>query len=433
MTTRADIVKLRERQQELAQQGRTAYLDQINPETPEAEVREAHSKFDQYMAEFDRLEAQIADAERLLNAEERANQGGGDPSRRPGARSSAQAEDPEQRAQDPNAFEWDAEHAFRRAMQYGYNQLPQEARALLTTVSQNELPAELRAQATSPDSAGGVLVPEGFIAEVVKTMALWGPMMEPDFCRDFPTPGGGRLPIPTLDDTANEGDILAENAAEGEQDLTMGEKAFDAYKVSSDIIRVSFELDQDSAIDVDGIIQDAFGERLARKANGLLTTGTGSSQPNGIVTASSLGVTAASASAVTFDEVMDLHHSVDPAYRASPKFRYQFNDTTLLALRKLKDGQGNYLWQSGDVRGGVPATINDKPYRVNQAMAGIATGNRSIICGDHGKYGVRRVRAFTMLRLVERYAENWQIGFIAMIRIDGEALDTSAIKHLIQA
>jgi HK97 family phage major capsid protein len=207
----------------------------------------------------------------------------------------------------------------------------------------------------------------------------------------------------------------------------------DAYKISSDIIRVSYELLQDSGFDMDAIIGEAFGERLGRKSNGFLTTGTGSSQPNGIVTAAALGKTAASATAITWDEIFDLFHSVDPAYRGSPKARFMFNDATLLVLRKLKDGDGNYLWQESNARTGEPATISGKPYSINQAMDSIATGNRTVVFGDFSKYIVRKAAGMQMLRLVERYGEFWQVGFIAMNRIDGELLDTAAVKHLIQA
>src|SRR5690606_3040040 len=127
-------------------------------------------------------------------------------------------------------------------------------------------------------------------------------------------------------------------------------------------------------------------QRLGRRANTELTTGDGNGDPNGIVTASTLGKTAAAAAAVTYDEIIDLVHSVDPAYRASPKTRFMFNDSTLGVLRKLKDGEGRYIWTAGDVQNGVPGTILGYRYSINQAMAGVATGEKSMIFGDFGKY-----------------------------------------------
>jgi HK97 family phage major capsid protein len=174
------------------------------------------------------------------------------------------------------------------------------------------------------------------------------------------------------------------------------------------------------------------GERLGRIANSQLTVGTGSSAPNGIVTASTLGVTSASTTAITFDEIIDLEHSVDPAYRVGPKVAYMLNDSTLKTVRKLKDGEGNYLWQRGDVQGGVPATINGRRFYVNQAMGSIppsATATRVMQFGDFGKYYVRKVGAPVIGVMRERF---WpDLGIAGLIRFDGEAADTSAIKHLI--
>ena len=134
-----------------------------------------------------------------------------------------------------------------------------------------------------------------------------------------------------------------------------------------------------------------------------------------------------------FDEIIDLFHSVDPAYRASPSCRFMFNDSTLSAIRKLKDGDGNYLWQAADGRAGEPAAILGRGYVINQAMDSIATAKKTVLFGDMNKYVVRRVRDFTLLRLAERYAEYYQVGFLAFNRLDGELLDTAAVKHLVQA
>ena len=178
-------------------------------------------------------------------------------------------------------------------------------------------------------------------------------------------------------------------------------------------------------------VADLLGERVGRIANTQLTTGSGSSAPNGIVTASSLGVTAASASAIAFDETIDLVHSVDPAYRTGPKVAYMFNDSTLKAVRKLKNGDGDYIWQAGNVQAGVPATLNGYRFYINQGMASIATGNKAMIFGDLGKYYVRKVGQPIIGVLRERF---WpDLGIAGLIRFDGELADTAAVKHLILA
>jgi len=199
------------------------------------------------------------------------------------------------------------------------------------------------------------------------------------------------------------------------------------------MVRVPIELLQDSAFNIEALMNELFGERLGRLANSVLTTGTGTAQPNGIVTASAEGKVAAATGAITADELIDLQHSVDPAYRASPRARWMFNDSTLAAIRKLKDGQGNYLWQMGDVRVGEPAQILGHPYSVNQAVADIGTSAKPVIFGDFGKYVVRKVLGFQVLTLRERYAENFQVGFVGFKRFDGELLNTAAVKHLVNA
>ena len=105
-----------------------------------------------------------------------------------------------------------------------------------------------------------------------------------------------------------------------------------------------------------------------------------------------------------------------------------FADTTLQALRKLKDGQGNYLWAMGDIRIGAPAMLLDKPYSINDDVAPIATGNRAVIFGDLGRYWVRKVGSPLIGTVRERF---WpKIGLAGLIRYDGELLDSAAVKHL---
>ena len=188
---------------------------------------------------------------------------------------------------------------------------------------------------------------------------------------------------------------------------------------------------QDSILNVETLLADLLGERCGRIANSQLTVGSGSGAPNGVVTASSLGKTAAATGAIASDEIIDLLHSVDPAYRQSPKARFMFNDTTLASIRKLKDGQGNYLWQMGDVTKGEPGRLLGYPYSINQAMASIATGNKAMLFGDFGKFFVRKVGGVVIGVLRERF---WpDLGIAGLIRFDGELGDSAALKHLILA
>jgi HK97 family phage major capsid protein len=132
---------------------------------------------------------------------------------------------------------------------------------------------------------------------------------------------------------------------------------------------------------------------------------------------------------VTYDEIIDLVHSVDPAYRQSPKVRFMFNDLTLGALRKLKDGDGRYIWTQGDVQKGVPGSILGYRYSINQAMDGLTAAKKAMLFGDFGKYFVRKVGGIVMFVARERFAPD--IGLLGLIRLDGELGDTAAVKHLI--
>lgn len=416
-----DIIELRERQARLVANAR-AKLDEITDDTSEARAKEIETEYDRMMAEYDQLDARIKREEKLVEAEERMN--AGDP-RRP------RGEDREARQEQAPEYK----DVFNKAIRFGAAALTAEERNVLLAHRQ-ELPQEMRAQSTGTDSAGGYTVPEGFSGELDRAIAAWGPMWDANIVRELVTSSGNPLPWPTVDDTTKTGRIKAENAAvtdDGSDDVVFGQKQLDAYVYDTGMVRIPIELLQDSAFDMEALLNDLFGERLGRTANQVLTVGTGTNQPNGIVTASGVGKTAASATAIDPDELIDLVHSVDPAYRASPKCRWQFNDNTLAAIRKLKDGNGNYLWQMGDVRTGEPSTILGFGYSVNQAMPDIAAGAKPIIFGDHSRYVVRKVRGFSVLTLRERYAENFQIGMVGFKRFDGELLNNNAVKHLAMA
>lgn len=290
---------------------------------------------------------------------------------------------------------------------------------------------EFRDFSASTGSAGAYTIPQGFVARLERALLAWGPMWQTS--EVLTTDGGNSTPWPTVNDTSNEGAILAENTAVSELDASFGQMALDAYKYTSKLTQVPVELLEDSAFDLAGILGDMMGERLARITNRHFTTGTGSSQPNGIVTASTLGVSAAGATAITADEVFNLLHSVDPAYR--PNAAWMMHDGVLLYLRKLKDSQNRYLWQES-MRVGIPEQLLGYPVYINQHMqATVATATKTVIFGALGLYKIRQVRGIRMRRLIERYADADQEGFVAFLRADGDLLNagTNPVKHLLQA
>lgn len=283
------------------------------------------------------------------------------------------------------------------------------------------------AQSVSTPSGGGFLVPEGFVANLETARLQYGAMFGVgDVLR---TDSGGELLWPTANDTGNVGALIGENVAQDSQDVAFGAKSFHAYKYSSKLVLISMELLEDSAFDMASQIGAMIGERLGRIGNLHLTTGDGAAKPEGIVTGSTNGVTAASASAFTTDEVFNLIHSVDPAYRGMAKL--MMSDSTFLVLQKLKNGSGEYLFNR-NINAGAPNTFNGYQIIINQDMPTIATGAKVMVFGEMSKYKIREVRSVRIVRLVERYAEFDQEGFVAFMRWDGGLIDagTHPVKHL---
>lgn len=379
---------------------------------------EDEQRFDALMAEADTLKTRIDREERAAAAAKELEQSAN------GERRSGK-EDREAGAGGGEKDEKAYASAFKAYLRYGFGDLDGEQRQLLRAGFRAD--GEQRAQSTST-TAGGYLIPQGFVNRLESAMLAYGGML--GVSQILRTGEGNALPWPTTDDTSNEGALLAENTVDSEQDITFGQVTFNAYKYTTKIIRVSNELLQDSAINVENVIADRFAERLGRILNRHATTGTGSSQPNGVVTAATAGVTLASSSAITVDELINLEHSVNPAYRTNA--RWMFHDDVLKALKKLKDSENRPLWMMG-YREGAPDTLMGRPYTINQHMATMEASAKSVLYGDFSKYVIRMVKDFTALRLVERYAEYHQVGFLGFMRFDGDLVDagTHPIKYAI--
>lgn len=409
------ISELRAKQAKLVADAR-ALREEITDETAEARVAEIDAGHDAAMAEYDRIEARIKREEALeareaeINAADDRRPTGEDRAVKPGQ--VAQRSDEEL-----------ASDAFGIFVRGGRGALTSEQRALLTQY-------EERAQSVGTNTAGGYLAPGEFQSELVKSLKMWGPMLDPGVTRVISTASGVAFTWPTFDDTANEGELIAENTQASTTEVAFGTRTLDAFKYTSKVVLVSDELLQDSTMDVETIIRDAMSERIGRVGNRHLTTGDGANKPRGLMTAAGTQA-AAGASAITFDDLINLEHAVDPAYRSDPSVGWQFNDGTLKALRKLKDLEGNYIWQPADAKTGAPSTILNYRYAINQAVADIGTTNRSVAFGAMNRYIVRLVKEFALKRLVERYADYGQVGFIGFTRLDGDLMDTGAVKALL--
>jgi HK97 family phage major capsid protein len=419
MTKITDLVQ---EQARIATQAR-AKFDEIKTDTPEARATEIEREFDAMMADHSKIGERIERMKRLEAAERLSNLGD---DRRP------HGQDGDQRGQERSATP-EYRNLFARAICGGIEDFTTEERQILRHGAVTG--REVRAQVVGTNSAGGFTAPTELMNEIDKAMALWGPMYDSDICRVISTANGNSMKLPTVDDTAGRAAAHTEAGAvtdDGGSDITLGQKSLDAFSYDTEWLRWSFELDMDSIFNFESLLGELLGERMGRTANEQLTKGTGSSAPNGIVTASGLGKTVASASAITADEILDFVHSVNSAYRQSPKARAMFNDSTLLALRKLKDGDGKYLiTEAADGEGRLRVGAVSVPYSINEAMDGLAAAKKVMVFGDFGKYFVRKVGRPVLFTARERFAPD--MGILGLIRFDGELSNTAAVKHLITA
>lgn len=280
---------------------------------------------------------------------------------------------------------------------------------------------KLANQQSTTDGSGGYTIPQGFQAELEKAMKEFGGMY--DVSRILKTSSGNPLDWPMVNDTANRGYLLAEagNAETSAQKFTDATKAFAAYKFTSGLLRLSSELVEDSAFNMPAEVISMLSERMARAINYYATLGSGSGQPEGVTVGANYGVSLAAGGAPTYDNWVDLEHSVDPAYRG--KARYMFHDKTLKTLKKLKDSQNLPVWLTS-MREGEPSTVFGKPYTINQDMAFGATNSAKIaLFGDFTKYVIRQVAGMRIVRLNERFADTDEIGFVVFFRFDSKVLD----------
>ena len=216
--------------------------------------------------------------------------------------------------------------------------------------------------------------------------------------------------------------------------MTFTNVEFDPYTYSSKIVKVSRQLVQDNAFDLGSFVAGQLANRLNRGINAHLTTGDNSGKPQGIVTGSTAGKVAASATAVTIAELLDLMYSVDVSYRNAPGAAFMMNSATFAAITKLGFGSSNdFPVVIPSMEAGTPDLLFGKPVYVNEDMAGIATGEKSVIFGDMKQYYIHQAGGVQLLRLEERYADELSVGYLAYKRIDGNVVQGSAIKHLIQA
>ena len=224
---------------------------------------------------------------------------------------------------------------------------------------------------------------------------------------------------------------IDEEGAYTESDDSFAQVSIGAYKLGT-MIKVSEELLNDSVFDLESYIAREFARRIGTKEEEAFFTGDGTGKPLGILAASGgaeTGVTAASATAVTADELMDLFYSLKSPYRKNAV--WILNDSTIKAIRKLKDNNGQYLWQPSLVAG-TPDTILGRPVKTSAYMPAIAAGAKTIAFGDFSYYWIADRQGRSFKRLNELYAANGQVGFLGSQRVDGKMILPEAVKVLVQ-
>jgi len=275
------------------------------------------------------------------------------------------------------------------------------------------------------DSEGGYLVPDEFERTLIE--ALQEENIFRQLANIITTSSGDRkIPVVASKGTASWVD---EEGAIPESDDAFGQVSIGAYKLAT-MIKVSEELLNDSVFNLEQYIAKEFARRIGAKEEEAFFVGDGSGKPTGILNATGgaeLGITAASATAITVDEVMDLFYSLKSPYRKSAVF--VMNDATVKAIRKLKDGNGQYLWQPS-ITAGQPDTILNRPVKTSAYVPTIASAKKTIAFGDFGYYWVADRQGRSFQRLNELYAATGQVGFKATQRVDGKLILAEAIKVL---
>lgn len=308
----------------------------------------------------------------------------------------------------------------------------------MRTGKENQDIVELRDQSIGTNTAGGYTVPTGFRNKIIDRMKAFGGIG--NVVENITTETGNTLPWPTVDDTANLGAIVAEAGTfSAGADIVFGTKSIGAYKYAvggagTTPLRVSRELLQDSAIDVQALIANKLGERIARIQSAHLVTGTGTGQPQGI-TSGLTPVQAGQNTGLKYDDIVNYIHSVDPAYRSGAQ--WAFNDNSLAVLEKMKDAAGDPLWSdatSTDSALGFAGRFKGYPVTIDQAFPDYVPNSATVIWGVFGNlregYLKRNVKEITLIVNPWTRASNFQMEYSAWARMDATQQNTFAYKGL---
>lgn len=272
------------------------------------------------------------------------------------------------------------------------------------------------------DTEGGYLCPDTFENDLI--VGLTENNVVRSLAHIISTSSGQhKIPVVSTRGTAS---WVEEEGPIPEDDDVFGQQYIGAHKVAT-LIKVSEELLNDSAFDLESYFVKEFSRRIGNKEESAFMTGDGAGKPTGILNDAEVGVTAASATAITADELIDLYYSLPAPYRATAV--WVMNDSTMRYIRKLKDTTGQYLWQKA-LHEGEHHTLLGRPIYHSPYAPEVEAGSKPILFGDLSYYWIGDRKGITFRRLNERYADTGQVGFLATKRLDGKLILPEAIKVL---
>ena len=285
----------------------------------------------------------------------------------------------------------------------------------------------LNALQEGTDSEGGFLVPDEFEHTLIQSLE------EENIFRKLAhviTTSTGDRKIPVV---ASKGSAswVDEEGTINDSDDAFTQVSIGAYKLGT-LIKVSNELLNDSVFNLEAYISKEFGRRIGTKEEDAFFNGNGVGKPVGIFNATGgaqTGITTASATEIKADEIIDLFYSLKASYRKNAV--WIVNDATIKAIRKLKDANGNYLWQPA-LTSGTPDTLLGRPVYTSSYVPTIAAGAKTIAFGDFSYYWIADRQGRNFKKLSELYAATDQTGFVATQRVDGKLILPEAIKVLVQ-
>ena len=302
----------------------------------------------------------------------------------------------------------------------------------LAEMRARQTPEIQNAMSTTTTTEGGYTVATEYMKRLEEVLKQYGGMRE--VATVIQTASGAQMNFPTADSTAEVGEIVGQNTAVASGDTTFGNTTLDVYKYSSKKIALPWELTQDSFLDIEGYILEVLARRIGRLQNTHFTVGTGTGQPYGLVAGSTVGKTGTTGQTLTviYDDLVDLEHSLDPAYRRNAK--WMMHDSSVKVLRKVKDSQSRPIFVPGyetGAPGGAPDTLLGRPIVVNQDVAVMAANAKSILIGDFSKYVIRDVMDLTLFRMTDSaFTLNGQVGFVGFQRSGGRLIDAGgAVRH----